>query len=603
VVDLLALTTVVDRNGRCRYEARLALQNRSEQFLRVNVPRGLRLWSATVANQPVKPVTAADSPEAEVLVPLVKTSPGGLPYDVYLYFADEGTKRLVGPLDGITRLEPPAISIVGIQVMQTTWSLRLPGGYHYVRPGGNMSRVAGTVEMLSLNIEAKLKQLERLDKTYREIAGTAGQREEITRQNWDAFNTKLAGEIRGAQTYLEANPDEVVREDYERLKSKLAKQEDIQNSVMWGNVAFVERQEEMGTNNMNIILNAQATNAGAASGGGVYFEPLQEEPEFVARNFEGNVSRLQKELEASEQQQKDIAQAVQQARNGDVVVINGAVYQGNGIIVAGDQQARMGEIMVQLNRDNEAQIRMQQEQIAKQLSEIGDNRAQRLFQRRAAGSQQVALPQAAPADAFGLSEGTEVAVQKDKKWSGTDDGQVYAAESEKSGRVAARSRLHVDDGVTAAHFELAAEGVQLGSRGFQAGGQGWVGDDQVQAYVAKGTYSLPVSLPEGEVRLDFARPGADAKLTLWAVPTRLLHSLYGTAGLIAAALVLLGLIRIWPDSVTPGKMSVKRTVLYIVLIVVLAVLLGLLGIIISVAGILIIEAVRSWWRHPAEAVA
>jgi hypothetical protein len=194
-------------------------------------------------------------------------------------------------------------------------------------------------------------------------------------------------------------------------------------------------------------------------------------------------------------------------------------------------------------------------------------------------------------------------VQKDKKWSGTDDGQVYAAESEKSGRVAARSRLHVDDGVTAAHFELAAEGVQLGSRGFQAGGQGWVGDDQVQAYVAKGTYSLPVSLPEGEVRLDFARPGADAKLTLWAVPTRLLHSLYGTAGLIAAALVLLGLIRIWPDSVTPGKMSVKRTVLYIVLIVVLAVLLGLLGIIISVAGILIIEAVRSWWRHPAEAVA
>ncbi|MHC4155775.1 MAG: hypothetical protein ACYST6_12755, partial [Planctomycetota bacterium] len=188
VVDLLALTTVVDRDGRCRYEARLALQNRSEQFLRVSVPKGLRLWSATVAEQPVKPVTAADTPEGEVLVPLVKTSPGGLPYDVYLYFADDGTERLVGPLDGITRLEPPVISIVGIQVMQTTWSLRLPGGYRYVRPGGNMSRVAGTVEMLSLNIEAKLKQLERLDKTYREIAGTAGQREEITRQNWDAFN-------------------------------------------------------------------------------------------------------------------------------------------------------------------------------------------------------------------------------------------------------------------------------------------------------------------------------------------------------------------------------------------------------------------------------
>jgi hypothetical protein len=279
------------------------------------------------------------------------------------------------------------------------------------------------------------------------------------------------------------------------------------------------------------------------------------------------------------------------------VVINGAVYQGNGIIVAGDQQARMGEIMVQLNRDNEAQIRMQQEQIAKQLSEIGDNRAQRLFQRRAAGSQQVALPQAAPADAFGLSEGTEVAVQKDKKWSGTDDDEVYEAESEKAGRVVTLSSGAVDAGGIAAHYKLDEAGVAVLSA---RGGDGWAErGGPVQVYVAKGTYSLPVSLPEGGVRLDFARPGADAKLTLWAVPTRLLQALYGTVGVIVAALVLLGLIRIWPDSV----ISVKRMVVYIVLFVVLAVLLGLLGVIISIPGILIIEAVRGSWRRPAEAAA
>ncbi|HUT30558.1 MAG TPA: hypothetical protein VMX13_12260 [Sedimentisphaerales bacterium] len=614
VVDLLALTTVVDRDGRCRYEARLALQNRNEQFLRVSVPRGLRLWSATVAEQPVKPVTAAGLPDGEVLVPLVKTSPGGLPYDVYLYFADDGAERLVAPLNGITRLEPPAISIVGIQVMQTTWSLRLPGGYHYVRPGGNMSRVAGTVEMLSLNIEAKLKQLERLDKTYREIAGTAGQREEITRQNWDAFNRKLAGEIKGAQQYLISNRDEVAAEDYDRLKSKLARQETIQDTVIWGNGAFVEQQQELGSNNMNIYINDNASNAGAPSGGGLYVEALQEEPEFVNRNFRGNVARLQNDLEVSEQQRKDLEQTMQQGGNGDMLVINGTLARaGDSIIVAGagDKQAQMGKILEELNRDNEAQVRMQQEQLANQLSIIEDNRYVRMVQRSGgkAGGPQAAMtpppaPRPAPAGPAGQSEGTQVAVQLDdyeaykaKKWSGTDKDGEKADETEPA------TRGEYAGGLITSYSQTQA-GVPVLGRGFRGREQaGLERGDPVQPYVATGTYSLPVSLPEGEVRLDFARPGADARLTIWAVPTRMLQTLYATIAVIGAALVLLGLIRIWPHSVTPRKMSVKRIVIYIVLFVVLAVFLGLLGVIISIAGILITEAVRSSWRRPAEAVA
>ena len=42
VVDLLALTTVINRDGRCRYEVRVELQNRSEQFLQVEAPEGLK---------------------------------------------------------------------------------------------------------------------------------------------------------------------------------------------------------------------------------------------------------------------------------------------------------------------------------------------------------------------------------------------------------------------------------------------------------------------------------------------------------------------------------------------------------------------------------
>ena len=140
------------------------------------MPEALRLWSATVAGQPVKPVKPAESSQGEIWIPLVKTSPGGLPYDVFLYLADQADEPLLKPLDGITRLAPPAISIVKMPVTQTTWSLRLPEGYKYIRPGGNMSPVVGTVEMLSLNIQARLDQLRRLDKSYREVADSSEQK-------------------------------------------------------------------------------------------------------------------------------------------------------------------------------------------------------------------------------------------------------------------------------------------------------------------------------------------------------------------------------------------------------------------------------------------
>ncbi|MHC4659829.1 MAG: hypothetical protein ACYS83_11740, partial [Planctomycetota bacterium] len=376
VVDLLALTTVIDRNGRCRYEARVALQNRSEQFLRVQMPKGLRLWSALVAGQAVKPATAADTPENEVLIPLVKTSPGGLPYDVFLYFADEAVKPLVNPLNGITRLKPPAISVVGMPVMQTTWSLRLPSGYRYMRPGGNMSRVAGTVETLSLGIDARLKQLKRLDKTYREIAGSSTQREEITRSNWDAFNKKLATEIGQAQQYLESNRGEVAQEDYERLRSKLGGQKTIQDCIITDNTAAVGRQQIQAGYNMNTILNASASNPGISNVMVNGF--LLQRPEFVGRNEARQIERLNRELQASEQQRKELALQVQQARNGDTIVVTAGDVSGD-VVIAGDAEIQMGKILEQLSEQSAAQIDAKQTQLKKQLSELADGRAQRLF--------------------------------------------------------------------------------------------------------------------------------------------------------------------------------------------------------------------------------
>ena len=564
VVDLLALTTVIDRNGQCRYEARVALQNRSEQFLRIKVPEGLRLWSANVAGQPVKPVTVADSPAGEVLIPLVKTSPGGLPYDVYLYFAG----RAVKPLDGLTKLKPPGISIVGVSVTQTTWSLRLPAGYRYLRPGGNMSPVAGTVEMLSLGIEARLEQLKRLEKSYRDVAGSFGRKQSIAQRNWELFNKKLAGEIDQTERYLEARRNEVGGEDYRRLKSKLGGQKGKQAEIIGLNTAFVQRQQEQARQDMNIFLNASSSNIGVAEG--IRNAPLLGMPGFVRENEEHQMARLKKELEDSEQQQqalqvqKDITDEMKQ-----LIQIHGK--DAEELISESDKKTDdVIRILGDLSRESAAEIEHRQAQIRGQLSELADNRMRRHFQLDMDKAQTFGLPSKKPAEQPLIG-----GLFRYDEYAGRYGDRALLPEG---ARVPAGAAVTLPERVAGPSSDFAGISVAAG--------------EEIQPYVARGIYSLPVTLPEGEVRLDFARPAGQAQLSLWAMPARAIRSLYSALAVIAALFVALGIIKIWPQPVERKPISVKRIIVYVLLLVVVTLIVGLLGLLISLFVILVCEARR-----------
>jgi len=113
---------------------------------------------------------------------------------------------------------------------------------------------------------------------------------------------------------------------------------------------------------------------------------------------------------------------------------------------------------------------------------------------------------------------------------------------------------------------------------------------RVLQYEAKGLYSLPVVLPGGEVQLDFARPSGEARLSVWAVPVRTLHQLYGSA----AALSLLGLglvvIKFWPETIRRRPLTAKRIVVYGLCLLVLIFCLGLFGALLSLFIILVSES-------------
>jgi len=113
----------------------------------------------------------------------------------------------------------------------------------------------------------------------------------------------------------------------------------------------------------------------------------------------------------------------------------------------------------------------------------------------------------------------------------------------------------------------------------------------MQQYVAKGMYSLPVTLPEGEVRLDFARSAGEARLSVWAVPTTTIRNLWATAAVLIALLIVLGLMKIWPDK--PAPLSLKRAIIYVLIFAVLAGVLGLFGLIITLLIIFAAETRRA----------
>ncbi len=219
VVDLMEITTVIDRAGACRYQVKLSLQNRSEQFLKIQAPDNLKLWSATVAGIAVKPVTGTNE---EILIPLVKTSAGGLPYDVLIYFAGDG----ISQLDGITHLSFPAIRVLSFPVMRTTWSLRLPGGYHYTRWGGNMSPIAGTAEAMNISTEALIDQIRRLEKYESETSSLSSKA--FTNSNLGWANSALKSNIKNNEIYIESNRGQIDEDTYGRLKQQIAKQKEYQ---------------------------------------------------------------------------------------------------------------------------------------------------------------------------------------------------------------------------------------------------------------------------------------------------------------------------------------------------------------------------------------
>lgn len=150
---------IVDENGAYRASQEYRIENRTEQFLEIELPDGAELWTVLVAGEPVKPMTAALPAGAgqRVRLPLVKTAAGDLDYPVLIKYG--GRLPRPGAL-GTTRF--PLVKTININVELSQVRLRLPARLQWWNFGGSMARVQSEDELTAGWLAFRTRQLTEL---------------------------------------------------------------------------------------------------------------------------------------------------------------------------------------------------------------------------------------------------------------------------------------------------------------------------------------------------------------------------------------------------------------------------------------------------------
>ena len=133
VADRLELDTVVATSGAERHQAEFYIRTVGDQFLDVTLPESSNLWSLTVDDQPLKPVTAKAN---VVRVQLPATLDRTKATRVRLLYE---TRRHEWRTSGGARLIAPKLN-AGIPVLESKWRLFLPDGFNYSAFASNLQK-------------------------------------------------------------------------------------------------------------------------------------------------------------------------------------------------------------------------------------------------------------------------------------------------------------------------------------------------------------------------------------------------------------------------------------------------------------------------------
>ncbi|NLF19703.1 MAG: hypothetical protein GX595_20925 [Lentisphaerae bacterium] len=135
-IGLAEALLILDDAGAYRASQSYHVDNRTEQFLDLELPDGSALWTVHVGGIPAKPIQADAATPRRVRVPLVKTAAGDLDYVVALTYA--GSLPRPGPL---RPLAMPLVRTLNVNVEQSQVELWLPRTRRWFGFDGSLRRV------------------------------------------------------------------------------------------------------------------------------------------------------------------------------------------------------------------------------------------------------------------------------------------------------------------------------------------------------------------------------------------------------------------------------------------------------------------------------
>lgn len=133
LIRRLHIETVLSDQREVTHEVYMEVQNNSEQYLELSLPKTMEIWSAFVRGVPVRVTTRAS--DGANLIEIVKSETMDKAFRVRLIIKETLPGGALG-MRGSVAFAPPAP--LNMPVQRTTWKLFLPRGYRYVDFGGDM---------------------------------------------------------------------------------------------------------------------------------------------------------------------------------------------------------------------------------------------------------------------------------------------------------------------------------------------------------------------------------------------------------------------------------------------------------------------------------
>jgi hypothetical protein len=169
-IGLARTVMVVDGNGAYRAIQEYHVDNKTEQYLDVELPEDGQLWTVIVAGEPVKPIVPPDAGRRNIVqVPLFKTAEGDLDYIVEMKYAGE-----LPPLGTLSRVAFPVPQTLNIKPELSQVRLRLPEAHRWFGFGGTARLVKDERDLVAGFLSYKTKQVRELTKLLDTKSGKFG---------------------------------------------------------------------------------------------------------------------------------------------------------------------------------------------------------------------------------------------------------------------------------------------------------------------------------------------------------------------------------------------------------------------------------------------